>query len=95
MNNYTEEEKQLRLIDLKEKLEKMTINEQKDILLIFIENNTHISENNNGSFINLSLLNEDVVLKLEKYLEYKEEQENDFNLIEDKKTHIKETLLPC
>ena len=95
MNNYTEEEKQLRLIDLKEKLEKMTINEQKDILLIFIENNTHISENNNGSFINLSLLNEDVVSKLEKYLEYKEEQENDFNLIEDKKTHIKETLLPC
>ena len=95
MKNFTEEEKQLYLIELKEKLENMSFDDQKEILLIFIEQNTHISENNNGSFINLSLLNEDVVEKLEKYLEYKKEQENDFNLIEDKKTHIKESLLPC
>ena len=95
LNNMNEEEKQLYLIDLKEKIEEMNIDEQKEVLSIFIESNIHISENNNGCFINLSLLNEVVVEKIEKYLEYKKKQENEFNVIENKKTHIKENLLPC
>lgn len=95
MADLTEEERQLCLIELKDKIENMTIGEQKEVLAIFVEHNIHISENNNGCFINLSLLSEEVVTKIKNYLEYKKEQENEFNLIENKKTHIKKNLLPC
>lgn len=77
------------LINLKEEIEKMDIINQKEILNILKENNINISENNNGYFVNLSILNEEIINKIELYIEYFNIQQNNLTTIEDEKTNIK------
>ena len=55
------------------------LNDQKDI---------YINENNNGTFINLSQLNTDTILKLENYISYFKQQQKHLINLEDKKKHI-------
>lgn len=77
------------LTNIKESIEKMDLTNQKEILKIFKENNINISENNNGSFINLSSVNSDIIIKIEKYIEYFNKQQNNLIFIEDEKINIK------
>lgn len=48
-----------------------------------------MSENNNGTFINLTNLSELVIIKLEKYIEFISAQQIQLLSIEDEKTTIK------
>ena len=77
------------LTNIKESIEKMDLTNQKEILKIFKENNINISENNNGSFINLTSVNSDIIIKIEKYIEYFNKQQNNLIFIEDEKINIK------
>ena len=55
------------------------LNDQKDIC---------INENNNGTFVNLSELNTNTILKLENYINYFKQQQKHLINLEDKKKHI-------
>lgn len=65
-----------KLTDLKIKIEKLTFENQKKILKLFLDNNINISENNNGTFILMNNLTPDMYEKLTNYMDYIENQEN-------------------
>ena len=79
-------EKINRLQNIKKTIEKYNIEQQEEILGIFQENNDIIiNENKNGFFINLTNLDESIILKLEKYIEYVLLQEKHLMNIESQK----------
>tara|TARA_B100000073_G_C23736057_1_gene572185 strand:+ start:1972 stop:2256 length:285 start_codon:yes stop_codon:yes gene_type:complete len=65
-----------KLTDLKIKIEKLTFENQKKILKLFLDNNINISENNNGTFILMNELKPNMYEKLINYMDYIENQEN-------------------
>lgn len=65
-----------KLTDLKIKIEKLTFENQKKILKLFLDNNINISENNNGTFILMNELKPEMYEKLISYMDYIENQEN-------------------
>ena len=65
-----------KLTDLKIKIEKLTFENQKKILKLFLDNNINISENNNGTFILMNNLTPNMYEKLTNYMDYIENQEN-------------------
>lgn len=77
------------LINMKELIESMEIMNQKDILNILKKNNVNISENNNGSFINLSNLSQEVLDQIKEYIKYFNNQEKNLLFIEEEKINIK------
>ena len=48
-----------------------------------------ISENNNGTFVNLSELDNTVIIKLQEYIQYFYEQQKNLSNIEEEKINIK------
>ena len=62
---------------LKKQMEELNENRQSDILELFIKHNVVVTENNNGSFINLTLVKEECLIDIKKYLSYVVIQEND------------------
>lgn len=77
------------LINIKELIESMEIVNQKEVLKILKDNNVNISENNNGSFINLSNLDKEVLDKITNYIEYFNKQQKNLLFIEEEKINIK------
>ena len=77
------------LINIKELIESMEIVNQKEVLKILKDNSVNISENNNGSFINLSNLDKEVLVKLTNYIEYFKKQQKNLLFIEEEKINIK------
>lgn len=78
-----------RLKKIKTKIERMDRNNQIGTLYMIIKNkNIKYSENNNGTFINLSQLDESMLLKLEEFIEYIELQKNEIEDIEKKRMYI-------
>tara|TARA_E500000178_G_C16954687_1_gene723064 strand:- start:1088 stop:1360 length:273 start_codon:yes stop_codon:yes gene_type:complete len=73
---------------IKEIIENLSKNQQIDILKIFIEDNINISENSNGSFINLSEISITTLEKIKDYLNFINKQDNNLQLIEQKKTNL-------
>lgn len=63
------------LIVMKKRIESLNITRQREILRILVDNNTSISENKNGSFINLTILTDKVVADIKKYLQYITDQD--------------------
>ena len=63
------------LIVMKKRIEGLNITRQREILRILVDNNTSISENKNGSFINLTILTDKVVADIKKYLQYITDQD--------------------
>lgn len=80
------------LASLRDKIESMSEPHQEEIMKIFKENDIQMSNNSNGSFINLSLLPKYIIEKLEKYSEYIDDQEKELDIIEDEKAHLKTTF---
>jgi len=79
------------MIDI-ENLKKMknniqTFNKQQqiDILKLLVKNNTNISENLNGTFINLSELDYSIILELQNYIDFVNTQDKNLNNVEIKK----------
>ncbi len=79
------------LENLKQKIETLSKGQQIEILKIFLENETKLNENKSGIFINMSFLKQDVLEKLDKYLEYINDQEHNLNNLETQKQEFKET----
>ena len=62
------------LVEIKKTIESLNKTRQVEILKIFLKNNVSISENNNGTFINLSHLQEECLKELKDYLNYIKEK---------------------
>ena len=73
------------LNEIKKKIEEMQFFHQKEVLKIFYDNKCScLSENNNGTFINMSKLSKSVIEKLENYIIYVETQEKELNTQQNK-----------
>ena len=67
--------------------------DQIEILKIISNVNVNlISENNNGSFINMNDLNDDTLLKINSYVEYVLKKNNEINNIENEKDILKNNI---
>lgn len=75
--------------DLKEKIEKLDKYNQIEILKIFLKHNVEITENNNGSFINLTYVKKRAFNEIQKYLKYIEKQEETLRETENLKNEMK------
>jgi len=73
---------------LKDKVESLNQHHQIQILKIINNNNVLCSENKNGTFVNLTSMNEIAISKIESYLKYVEEQETQLKVIENQKTEL-------
>lgn len=80
------------LISLRDSIEKMDETHQEEIMKILLENKVEMSNNSNGSFLNMSLLPKSVIEQLEKYSQYIEAQEKELDIIEDEKQQLKSTF---
>ena len=81
------------LQNIKKKCEKMNIIHQKEILRILKNEKTiNLNENNNGTFINLTELNGNVIEKLKNFILYVNNQEEYLKNIKNKKTKIQESF---
>lgn len=76
------------LILIKKKIELLNKTRQIEILKIFLNYNVSITENNNGSFVNMTFLSEDCLNEINKYLKYIEDQDITLNTIETVKVEI-------
>ena len=80
--------------NLKDKIENLDKYHQIEILRIFKKYSTTIKtdENKNGTFINLSNIPENLIDKLESYLQYVNKQEEKINEIEEQKDEFKQLI---
>ena len=76
------------LILIKKKIEQFNKTRQIEILKIFIEHDVSVTENNNGSFINMTYLSDACLDAVNKYLKYIEDQDITLNTIESVKEEI-------
>ena len=83
----------MNLTGLKERIESMEKYHQIEILRILnVFNNIKTNENNNGTFVNLSELPENVITELEKYTKYVDEQQIQLKIGENKKETIEQSF---
>lgn len=67
--------------------------EQLNILKIILKDSTiPYSENNNGTFIQMDKINDNVLNEIIEYIQYVEKKEEDINSVEDKMNEIKKDL---
>jgi len=76
------------IIELKKIIEKMDIIHQKKIFSILKNNNIHISENRNGSFINITNLEPKIINELKNYISYINKQEKNLIDVENLKEEL-------
>jgi hypothetical protein len=78
---------------LKEKIEGLNKFHQIEILkLLKSDESCTLNENNNGIFVNLTMLSDGLLFELEKYLEYVQTQEKQLNEIEKQKNILSNTF---
>ena len=78
-----------RLQKIKEIIEGMNKSYQIEILKLLVNNSAIVSENSNGTFVNLTDLTDIVIIELEKYIEFVNEQQQQLLYIEKEKATIK------
>lgn len=79
--------------DIKSKIELMNKHHQIEILRILKhDKNIVLNENNNGVFVNISYLDASTLDRLVKYIEYVDNQTNNIESVENKKTMIETTF---
>ena len=82
----------LDIVKLRNDIETLDKKKQLEILKIFSKNNVVYSENKNGVFVNLSEVNEDILVEVKKYLDYIDKQEHHIEIFENKKKNIEKML---
>lgn len=80
------------LLDIKSDIELQSKEHQIEILRILVENKVQINENSNGVFINLTKVDEKIILKMKNYLKYIKEQNTTLDTIEKTKENYKLTF---
>jgi hypothetical protein len=76
------------LKQLKDRIEALNQHHQIQILKIVTQNNVAYTENKNGSFVNLTNVDEAVISKITEYLNYVDEQESQLKEVENQKTEL-------
>ena len=76
------------LKQLKDRIEALNQHHQIQILKIITQNNVVDTENKNGSFVNLTNMDDAVFSKLAEYLSYVDEQETQLKEVENQKTEL-------
>ena len=76
---------------LKKTIEKLSKYHQVEIYSILKKSGIIFDENNNGSFINLSQLSQDIIQKLYDYTKYVEKQQKELLKDETEKNRLEET----
>ena len=79
-----------KLNSIKQTIESFTKDQQLQILKILKENNVSLNENNNGTFINMTALSDDIIDKLNEYILHIDVQESELNINEKLKDTYKE-----
>jgi hypothetical protein len=75
------------------KIEKLNKKQHIELLRIIVKDEkVNISENKNGSFINMNELNNEIIIKIDEYLKYIETKEKELINIENKTNKIAETM---
>ena len=89
-NDIIDTKKIEELEKIQEKIEKMSIFNQIEILKIFYEHKDEVTlnENKNGILINLTDVPQHIIDKIYKYISYVEKQEKQLNTVETKKDEI-------
>jgi len=78
---------------LKERIELMPKYHQIEILRILNnDNSVKKNENNNGTFVNLTEQNKEVLYNLDKYANYVDDQQKHLNKVECEKERIEKTF---
>jgi hypothetical protein len=75
--------------NLKESIEQMPKYHQIEILRILKSNLVYLNENNNGTFVNLTELDDNSIKLLENYAKYVKEQQTHISKIEQEKDRLK------
>ena len=78
------------LASIKQIIEGFTKDQQLQILKILKENNVSLNENSNGTFINMTALSEDIIVKLNDDIQHINVQESELNINEKLKDTYKE-----
>ena len=76
------------LKQLKDRIEALNQHHQIQILKIMTQYSVDLTENKNGSFVNLTNVDEAVISKITDYLGYVDEQETQLNEVENQKTEL-------
>ena len=76
------------LRELKEMIESMGHHHQIEVLRILHSKNTALNENQNGTFINLTLVGEETITALREYADYVKDQQQTLAVIEARKKQI-------
>ena len=82
----------MNLLEMKKKIEKMSLNNQIEVYKIIDNLKVTITENNNGSFFNLSNLSPEIVEELTKFVTYIDNQEEQLKIVETTKDNIKDNF---
>jgi hypothetical protein len=78
------------LTDMKNNIEKMTKNNQIEVLKILkTHKSVKLNENKSGVFVNISFLSKDLLGELSNYIKYINDQESVINNIESQKQDFK------
>ena len=77
------------IYEIKHFIEKLNKQRQIEVLKIFNDNKINVSENKNGSFINLSFISNEIIEKLKIYIQYIKDQDNSIEELEDVKKDFK------
>lgn len=73
---------------IKAELETLSTAEVEELFKILHSNNCSYSRNNNGVFINLSWLSEDILLKIKQYIEFCGESRKEINKYENMRKNL-------
>lgn len=76
--------------ELKDKIEILSKSYQIEIGRLLLSNGVQIDENKNGIFINLTKVEQEVLIKIKDYLAYANIQEDKLKNIEDKQEELKD-----
>lgn len=77
-----DEERKEVCLKIKAELDTLSTAEVEELFKILHSNNTYYSRNNNGVFINLAWLSDDVLLKIKQYIEFCGESRKEINKYE-------------
>lgn len=78
---------------LKDKIESLNKHHQIEILRILKQDKTiTLNENNNGVFINITDINNELYKKLNDYIDYVDNQKNNIETVETQKTILENTF---
>jgi hypothetical protein len=80
----------MNVAELKDKLEALPSEHHIELLRILKESNTPYNENQNGVFVNLSQISEDLLLKLHNYVQFADLQKSTLDKGESQREEMKD-----